>query len=368
MERRSAFVLLPAAGPLSASGELRTPPPLTGCQASSSRQERRAAAARTTFFKRQLSAHTHLAAPSALRWSPSACPPQPFPAGAVASSQFEGAKRSGGAEDSARPSLLGITHPDNMSPPPTLESHPDNHDLPAPPVEAVASFAALYGVVERLLGPGSRSPFPAPSRHGCPWDRSQTVSSLRPFILEEAYELIEAVDLGQADKVCEEIGDLIFNLLLMASLSPFQISDSLWIASEKLIRRHPHVFGEEEDSSHQAIRENWERIKAEEAGHGDRTSAIDGIPKDLPALARAQKAASRLERAGFEAGLLVPEGEPADAEERLGRELLELCLRARAEKLSAEQALLKVLAKQEAAFRALELEGRLPRGRPDGPG
>ena len=145
----------------------------------------------------------------------------------------------------------------------------------------MASFDRLFEIMDALLGP-----------EGCPWDREQTVESLRSTVLEETCELIEAIDLGDPYHMAEELGDLAFNVVFFCRLGEkqglFTTEQMLEGICEKLIRRHPHVFADGdaiEDS--EAVLEQWEKIKAEEKEK--RESALDGLPPQLPALLRAHK-------------------------------------------------------------------------------
>ncbi|MGQ9454972.1 MAG: nucleoside triphosphate pyrophosphohydrolase [Armatimonadota bacterium] len=142
------------------------------------------------------------------------------------------------------------------------------------------------------------------SREGCPWDRQQTHESLKSYLIEETYELVEAIDSGDLSLVKDELGDLLLQVFLHAQIADesgeFGIADVCRGIREKLQRRHPHVFGEVEVSSVDEVLRNWEKIKRAEAGYEDRTSVLDGIPRTLPALMRATKLSKRAARTGFE--------------------------------------------------------------------
>ncbi len=141
------------------------------------------------------------------------------------------------------------------------------------------------------------------SDQGCPWDREQSHVSLKPCVIEETYEVVEAIDSGRPDKLCEELGDLLLQIVFHSQLAEeaglFKIEDVINGISEKLIRRHPHVFGDIKVSSVSGVIENWEKIKKSELP-GERKSVLDGVPKDLPALMKAEKLQSKAAKVGFD--------------------------------------------------------------------
>lgn len=168
--------------------------------------------------------------------------------------------------------------------------------VPALPLNADRqSWQGLYWVVARLLGPA-----------GCPWDHRQTHQSLRPALIEEAYEVLEALDAGDMDALCEELGDLLLSVLVHTEMARqaghFRIEEVCAQLGTKLVRRHPHVFAVQTPSDETAIRQTWEQIKQQElAARGrTRTSALDGIPVALPALAAAQQLVKKAARVGFD--------------------------------------------------------------------
>ena len=120
------------------------------------------------------------------------------------------------------------------------------------------------------------------SENGCPWDREQTHESIKPDLIEETYEVIEAIDARDTSKLREELGDLLGNVMLHAQIArdegEFDINDIIEILTEKLIRRHPHVFGNEDANDADQVLRNWEHIKRSESGYEDRKSALDGFP------------------------------------------------------------------------------------------
>src|SRR3990172_4945098 len=158
-----------------------------------------------------------------------------------------------------------------------------------PSKREMRTFAGLRRLVAILRG-----------ENGCPWDRVQTHQSLRPFLLEEASEALAALDDGDPDRLREELGDLLLEVLLHVQiaeeLGEFRLSDVVYGITDKLVRRHPHVFGEAVAETPEAVVEQWEELKREERGD---QSALSGIPPTLPALAYAQAMQRRAERAGF---------------------------------------------------------------------
>lgn len=142
------------------------------------------------------------------------------------------------------------------------------------------------------------------SRRGCPWDREQTHESLKRYLLEEAHEVLEAVDAQDADKLAEELGDLLLQIVFHAQIAAEQGAFDLEEVAERIVRklrrRHPHVFGELTVEDAEEVLVNWERLKREEAGYEDRRSALDGVPKSLPALMHAAEAQKRAARLGFD--------------------------------------------------------------------
>lgn len=154
-------------------------------------------------------------------------------------------------------------------------------------------FAALVETVARLRAPD-----------GCPWDREQTHASLKRYVVEETYEVLEAIDSGDPSKIEDELGDLLLQVLLHAEIAresnSFDIADVCARIREKLQRRHPHVFADAQVSGVDDVLHNWEQIKRAEQGNEDRTSALDGVPKSLPALMRAAKLSKKAARTGFD--------------------------------------------------------------------
>lgn len=139
---------------------------------------------------------------------------------------------------------------------------------------------------------------------GCPWDREQTHESLRPYLMEEAYEVLEAVDSGDPQKLCGELGDLLLQIVFHAQIAAengeFGIADVCHRISHKLRHRHPHVFGDVTVRDSGEVVDNWERLKRQEAEHAPRTSVLDGVPTALPSLRRAAELQKRAARVGFD--------------------------------------------------------------------
>lgn len=142
--------------------------------------------------------------------------------------------------------------------------------------------------------------------NGCPWDREQTHRSLRPYLIEEAYEVVEAIDLEDPAKIREELGDVLLQVVFHAQVSRenggFNLDDIAYEICEKMVRRHPHVFGDVEVEGVAGVLDNWQRIKQEEkGGETPKTaSALAGITQGLPALQRAEKIQSRAAKSGFD--------------------------------------------------------------------
>ena len=164
--------------------------------------------------------------------------------------------------------------------------------LPAVPMHDVRNHSeGLRGVIDRLRDPVD----------GCPWDNAQTHASLRPHLLEETYEALEALDSGDPEALCEELGDVLMQVVLHAKLAEqdgaFDLDDVSEGIRAKLVRRHPHVFADAHVDSAAGTEQMWERLKARE--RPTRESVLDGVPKTLPALARAQSILGRAARNGL---------------------------------------------------------------------
>ena len=151
-------------------------------------------------------------------------------------------------------------------------------------------FEELAKIVERLR-----------ASDGCPWDREQTNESLLPYFIEEAYEVIESVDEKNWENLKEELGDILLHVVFQASIAEddgkFKLDESLKIVNEKLVNRHPHVFGDAQADAAFHAKQNWEAAKHKEKG---RKSRLDGVPNNLPALVRAQRLQQKASYAGFD--------------------------------------------------------------------
>ncbi len=179
--------------------------------------------------------------------------------------------------------------------PPQEDSSPDQQtskDLFSD--QELGTFQTLIDIVARLRAPG-----------GCPWDREQTHESLKRNLLEESYEVIEAIDQGNPAVLSEELGDLLVQVAFHADIAKeagdFELADVLRKINGKLVRRHPHVFADGHAEDAREVERNWEQIKAQERKEkGESKSPVEGIPIDMPALAYAQLMQDRVGKAGFE--------------------------------------------------------------------
>jgi len=163
-----------------------------------------------------------------------------------------------------------------------------------PPLPYASTLAALAETVAHLRGPD-----------GCPWDQEQTRQSMRATFLEEASEVLEALDDEDIPAICEELGDMLYHLVMQSQIAleqdEFRLTDVIAGIDAKLKRRHPHVWGEWKVADSNEVIQNWERIKAEERrGEGARPSLLDNMPSAMPSLARAQKMQERVKRVGFD--------------------------------------------------------------------
>lgn len=206
------------------------------------------------------------------------------------------------------------------------------------------TFDGLRQIIARLRGPD-----------GCPWDRAQTHASLKSYLLEEVYEALAALDENDTDKLCDELGDLLLEVLLHVQLAEeareFMLEDVVYRIASKLVRRHPHVFGDEQAATPEDVMARWAELKQEE--RGDEGSALAGMPLAMPALACAQRLQERAARVGFQwpdirqaAGKLEEEiaelteaGDADEKREEMGDILFMIASLARYLELDAEEAL-----------------------------
>jgi len=160
-------------------------------------------------------------------------------------------------------------------------------------MSAGEAFAELVRIMERLRGPG-----------GCPWDREQTRQSIKPYVIEEAYEVAEAIEDDNIDELRTELGDLLLQIVFHAELAReeglFTIEDVIGAITEKMIRRHPHVFSDTEVKDSAEVLRNWARIKAEERKDHEDRSHVAGVPRAMPALLRAHRLSEKASRVGFD--------------------------------------------------------------------
>lgn len=225
------------------------------------------------------------------------------------------------------------------------------------------NFDRLLDIMHKLRGPG-----------GCPWDAEQTHESLTRYLLEETYEVIEAIDEKSPQHLKEELGDLLLQPVFHATIAEesgsFTINDVIDTICEKLVRRHPHVFGDLEIKDSNAQVENWERIKKEEKGE-ERPSALSGVPNHLPALLRAHKISEKASRVGFDwdhsdqvfAKVMEElhefeeawgEGDPERMEDELGDLLFSIVNLGRFLSLNPEEALRKTINRFKERFTFVE--------------
>ncbi len=228
-------------------------------------------------------------------------------------------------------------------------------------------FDSLLDIMARLRGPD-----------GCPWDREQTSTSLKPFLVEETYEVLEAIESGSTDGLIEELGDLLFQVIFHAQLAhergDFTMRDVLDRLVAKMIRRHPHVFGDATiETAHDALAQ-WEAIKRSELPRdGRHRSVLDGVPRNLPSLLRAQRLQAKAARIGFdwatasaawekvreevrETGEAVASGDRARVAEELGDVFFSLVNVARLSGIDADDALRGAIEKFRRRFAHMEVD------------
>lgn len=210
------------------------------------------------------------------------------------------------------------------------------------------SFEDLVALMERLRSPG-----------GCPWDREQTLESLKPFIIEEAYEVTDAIDRRDMDGLKEELGDHLLQAVFVSQVAreegSFEIGDAITAIHDKLVRRHPHVFGDVEADTADQVLANWEKLKNEERKEEDK-SLLSGVPAALPALLKAGRLTEKASRVGFdwervddifakieeevaELRVAVESGDRGELEEEIGDLLFTIANIARRMEVNPEEAL-----------------------------
>jgi tetrapyrrole methylase family protein/MazG family protein len=227
-----------------------------------------------------------------------------------------------------------------------------------------SAFQGLIRLIETLRG-----------ENGCPWDKKQVPQSMAVYLVEEVYELVEAIESGHDAAVREELGDVLFHIFFLAGMyaekGAFSIQDVARGCTRKMIRRHPHVFGEAQvDSSDQVI-QNWHKMKQTEKGESNSASLLDSVPLSLPALMRAYRVSERAARSGFDwdepAGVLkkvveeifelqtaMAESGPDETEIEFGDVLFTLVNLARLTRIHPETALRLSTRKFEGRFKRME--------------
>lgn len=196
--------------------------------------------------------------------------------------------------------IAGFAYPRRMKPPAadSPDAVPPDADSPAATCTTGHSLPTLVQVMRRLLAPD-----------GCPWDREQTLSTLIPYLIEESYEVIDAIETGTPADHCEELGDLLLQIVFQAALreaeGQFGIDDVVRGIADKLVRRHPHVFADAEAEDAEAVVDQWERIKAEEKrARGTQADGparlLDKVPAAMGALPQAHKISARVAKVGFD--------------------------------------------------------------------
>lgn len=227
-----------------------------------------------------------------------------------------------------------------------------------------AALERLFSLMARLRGPG-----------GCPWDAAQTPATLVPYLLEEAYELADAVVEGDDQAVREELGDLLVEVAMQSAIAAergaFDLAAVADAAAAKMVARHPHVFGDAVVGNQPELLRNWDRIKREEKPH--RSSALDGVPASLPALSRAVLVQRRAARGGpgpeglgpppqplatLAAGLAAAEPGSADAGRQVGELLWQLVSECMRLGVDPEMVLRVTTDRRAARYRAVEARDR----------
>jgi MazG family protein len=244
--------------------------------------------------------------------------------------------------------------------------------MPTNPTTTGERFERLVGIMARLRAPD-----------GCPWDREQSFDTIKPYLLEETYEVLEAIDKRDWPGLADELGDLMLQAVFFAQIASeedkFRIDDSLDAIAEKLIRRHPHVFAEGDAKTADDVKRRWDEIKVDEKkSKGEpKRGLLETVPRHLPALVEAQQISTKAAASGFdwqnadqvlekldeelhELAHARKNGTPAELEGELGDLLFVLVNLARFLKVDPEQALRKTNAKFRKRFAHVEQHAKLP--------
>jgi tetrapyrrole methylase family protein/MazG family protein len=206
---------------------------------------------------------------------------------------------------------------------------------------------------------------------GCPWDRVQTHDSLKKYLLEESYEVVDAIDKEDTENLCEELGDVllqvVFHSLIAKKQNEFTFDDVVTGVSKKMLLRHPHIFGDVEANTTKEVNDNWESIKKAEKGYTNNTQVLKAVPKAMPALMRGQKIVSKAARFGYSENIGAKIGLNAlkceenstveDKMEIVGNILLGALEFCENNKINAEYALTKELEKFINRFESFEIQG-----------
>jgi len=228
----------------------------------------------------------------------------------------------------------------------------------------MSQWESLLDLMNRLRDPG-----------GCPWDQQQTMADLKGYLLEEAYEVVDAIDAGDMEGLREELGDLLFQVVFLSRIAQeegrFSVDEVLGGIVEKMVRRHPHVFGDARAETSADVLRQWEAIKKSEKNHDAAESLLDGLPRSLPALLRAQRLTTKAARVGFdwpgprevlgkvseelgEIGEALASGEAGRVEEEIGDLLFAVANLARHMGLDPETALQRANGKFVRRFQRVE--------------
>jgi MazG family protein len=228
---------------------------------------------------------------------------------------------------------------------------------------AKRTFDEIVNLMTTLRGP-----------NGCPWDRKQTLPDLKPYVIEEAYEVVDAIDRDDRTALLEEVGDHLLEAVFIAEVTreegTFDIYDSITAVHDKLVRRHPHVFGDVQANDAEEVLVNWEKMKSDER-KSENKSVLSGVPQSLPALLKASRLTEKAARVGFdwrrtedvfdkvdeelaELREAVASGDAAHIEEEIGDLLFTIANIARKVGVNAEEALQSTNRKFQRRFGAME--------------